>query len=195
MMNQPGKRLRGQLKGRFARHARQNDRGGAPGPATRLDGIGDASACCLKRLPWLSEQLPWALVSKVGASAADGFTYAGHSKTSRADFNCTNPLREGLFLLALARSCTDCPQARCALTVGPISTARSKTPNVRYVEWNGLSVKCIATSQFWTPKRKSEECASWSCPIPAIHPCQISDVFIPRIGWPRGSISPGSRAT
>jgi hypothetical protein len=34
------------LKGRSVRQARQTI-GGSTGPATRLDGIGDAPACCL----------------------------------------------------------------------------------------------------------------------------------------------------
>src|SRR5216684_3360312 len=74
---------------------------------------------------------------------------AGHSKASRADLNFTNALREGLFLLALARAAPIArrlvaPPACSAFNVGLTSAALALArwnPECRYVEWNGLSVR------------------------------------------------------
>src|SRR5712671_1886183 len=57
---------------------------------------------------------------------------AGHSKASRADLNFTNALREGLFLLALARAAPIArrlvaPPARSAFNVGLTSAALALT--------------------------------------------------------------------
>src|SRR5258708_32570458 len=94
---------------------------------------------------------------------------AGHSKASRADLNFTNALREGLFLLALARAAPIArrlvaPPACSAFNVGLTSAA------LALARWNpecrlcGVERTLISASQLLSLTRNGH-CRSSSVPF------------------------------